>query len=332
MSYKKILNTAIKVILPLFLGCGLLWYLYRGADLSQMWAHAKKASLGILLFSLLFGLAGNLVRSFRWGLLIDAIGEKYRIRNLICAVLGNYAINFVLPRVGEVWRCGIITRYEKISFTKLLGTLVIDRVADTLSVGIITLLIFFFNLSFVETYLSRNPSFKISLDNQSSTIWIIVALLIIAAATWFTFTRLSHLSLVQKARGGLVNIWEGMKSVWLMERKWLFLLQTLGIWSLYFLFFYTTFYAFDFTRNLGPVKGLIVFTMSSIGVAAPVQGGIGAWHFMVISSLVCFDVPAEEAAAFALVVYTIQSVWQIVCGLVGIVALPMMNKEEKLQE
>ncbi|MDR2495907.1 MAG: flippase-like domain-containing protein [Tannerellaceae bacterium] len=327
MTYKKILNTAIKVILPLLLGLGLLWYLYRGADLSQMWAHARSASLGVLLFSLIFGLAGNLVRSVRWGLLIDAIGEKYRIRNLICAVLGNYAINFVLPRVGEVWRCGIINRYEKISFAKLFGTLVIDRVADTLSVGIITLLIFSFNLSFVETYLSSNPSIKISFDGQSSAI-LLVALLIIAAAVWFTFSRLGHLSLVQKARGGLANIWEGMKSVWLMERKWLFLLQTLGIWSFYFLFFYTTFYAFDFTRNLGPVKGLIVFTMSSIGVAAPVQGGIGAWHFMVISSLVCFDVPAEEAAAFALVVYTIQSVWQIVCGLVCIVALPMMNRAE----
>ncbi|MDR2533173.1 MAG: flippase-like domain-containing protein [Tannerellaceae bacterium] len=326
MIYKRILNVTIKVILPFSLGCGLLWYLYRGMDLSKMWDHIKNASLGVLLFSLIFGLVANVVRGFRWGLLINAIGERSRMQTLICAVLGNYAINYVLPRVGEVWRCGIVNRYTKISFAKLLGTLVIDRVTDTLCVGTLTLLIVAFNLSFFETYLSRNPNLMINFEDHSPTLWIILALVILVAATWFTFTRLSHLTLVQKAKGGLMNIWEGMKSVWLMERKWLFLFQTAGIWSLYFLFFYTTFYAFEFTRDLGPIRGLIVFTMSSIGVAAPVQGGIGAWHFMVISSMVCFDVPADQAAAFALVVHTIQSAWQIVCGIVGIVALPVINR------
>ena len=254
MIYKRILNVTIKVILPLCLGLGLLWYLYRGMDFLKMWEHIKTASLGMLLFSLIFGLVANVVRSFRWGLLINAIGERSRMQTLICAVLGNYAINYVLPRVGEVWRCGIVNRYTKISFAKLLGTLVIDRVTDTLCVGTLALLILCFNLSFFETYLSRNPSLMISFENQSPTLWIIFALIILVAAVWFSFTRLSHIALVQKAKGGLMNIWEGMKSVWLMERKWLFLIQTAAIWILYFLFFYTTFYAFDFTRNLGPVR------------------------------------------------------------------------------
>ena len=78
--------------------------------------------------------------------------------NVIYAVLGNYAVNLVLPRVGEVWRCGMITKYDKISFTKLLGTLLIDRVSDTIMVGLITLMIFIFNISFFTSFFAKNPA------------------------------------------------------------------------------------------------------------------------------------------------------------------------------
>ena len=112
-----------------------------------------------------------------------------------------------------------------------------------------------------------------------------------------------------------------------MKKKGLFLLETILIWSGYFFYFYITFYASDFPKDLGISIGLIAFTMSSIGVAVPVQGGIGPWHFMVIATLVCFGVGKDDAAAFALVVHTIQTVWVIVCGLFGIVALPITNKK-----
>ncbi|MDR1344113.1 MAG: flippase-like domain-containing protein [Tannerellaceae bacterium] len=286
----------------------------------------EKTRYEIILFSLLFGLAANIVRGWRWGLLIDTLGQRYRLKNLIYAVLGNYAINFVLPRVGEVWRCGIITKYEKISFPKLLGTLLIDRVTDTFAVGAMTLFLFVFNFGFFKSFFARNPELMISAPDDSSVLWILLSCLIVAAGIWLTFTRLAHLSLVQKAKGLLSNVWEGIKSLWRMEHKWLFLLQTLMIWGCYYLFFYVTFYAFDFTRDLGPLAGLFAFAMSSIGVAVPIQGGIGPWHFMVIAALMCFGVKETDAAAFALVVHTTQSIWTAVCGLCGIVALPIANR------
>lgn len=125
----------------------------------------------------------------------------------------------------------------------------------------------------------------------------------------------------------LWNVWTGIKSIWVMKRKWLFLVQTLMLWLGYFLYFYITFYAFGFTENLGVSVGLIAFTMSSIGVAVPVQGAIGPWHFMVIATLVCFGVNENDAAAFALVVHTVQTVWTGLCGLFGVVALPVINRQ-----
>lgn len=328
MDFKNILRTTLKILLPLVFGCLLLWFLYRKMDVTEIWRVVREGvRYDIILFSLLFGLGANVVRGLRWGLLIRSLGERFKMSNAVYAVLGNYAVNLVLPRVGEVWRCGIVTKYDKISFTKLLGTLLIDRVSDTITVGLITLMIFIFNINFFTSFFAKNPALLDGFRAMFNSIWIYVAAIVLVAGIWFVFTYMSNFTLVQKAKDMLRNVWTGMKSVWLMEQKVRFLVDTLLIWTGYFCYFYITFYAFDFTRDLGISVGLIAFTMSSIGVAVPVQGGIGPWHFMVIATLVCFGVNENDAAAFALVVHTLQTVWTGLCGLFGIVALPLTNRK-----
>ena len=297
-------------------------------DVGELWNIIKSdVRYDILLVSLLFGLGANIVRGFRWGLLIRSIGEKVSNKNTILAVLGNYAVNLVLPRVGEIWRCGMIKKYNSISFSKLLGTLLIDRVSDTFMVGTATLLIFAFNSDFFLSFFSNNPSFIESIDKLIHSVWIYVILLAGIALVYVVFRYFGHLKIVVKTKEMLLNIFEGLKSIAVMEQKWLFIVQTFMIWIGYFFFFYTTFYAFDFTEDLGVNIGLITFIMSSIAVAAPVQGGIGPWHFMVIATLTCYKVPPTDAAAFALVVHTVQTLWTGLCGLVGVIALPLVNKE-----
>ena len=327
MDFKSILRTFVKVVLPLGFGFLLLWWLFREMDLTEIWNVIRHGvRYDIILFSLLFGLFANIVRGLRWGLLIETLGVRFKRSNAVNAVLGNYAVNLVLPRVGEVWRCGIVAKYDKISFSKLLGTLLIDRVSDTIMVGTITLFIFIFNLDFFISFFAKNPALLEGFYAMLNSIWIYALVIGLAIMVWLVLKYMSHFTLVRKAKELLLNVWAGMKSIWLMDRKWLFLVQTLLIWSGYFCYFYITFYAFDFTRELGIGVGLIAFTMSSIGVAVPVQGGIGPWHFMVIATLVCFGVNENDAAAFALVVHTVQTVWTGLCGLGGIVALPLTNK------
>lgn len=328
MNFKSILRTFVKIFLPLAFGCLLLWYLYSKMDISEIWHVIRKGvRYDIILFSLLFGLGANIVRGLRWGLLINSLGERVKWSNAIYAVLGNYAVNLVLPRVGEVWRCGMITKYDKIPFTKLLGTLLIDRVSDTIMVGLITLCIFIFNFGFFKSFFAKNPALLDGFQSMFDSIWIYVAVVILLGGVWFMFTYMSNFTLVKKAKSMLLNVWAGMKSIWWLKQKWLFVVETLLIWGGYFCYFYITFYAFAFTRDLGISVGLIAFTMSSIGVAVPVQGGIGPWHFMVIATLVCFGVNENDAAAFALVVHTVQTVWTGLAGLFGVVALPFTNKE-----
>ena len=197
MDFKAILRTFLKIILPLAFGCLLLWYLYSKMDIGEIWNVIRKGvRYEIILFSLLFGLGANIVRGLRWGLLIRSLGDKVKTCNVIYAVLGNYAVNLVLPRVGEVWRCGMITKYDKIPFTRLLGTLLIDRVSDTIMVGLITMSIIIFNFDFFHSFFAKNPALLDGFQSMFNSIWIYVAGVIFIAGIWFIFTYMSNFTLV----------------------------------------------------------------------------------------------------------------------------------------
>lgn len=327
MKFKAFLRTFLKTILPLAFGFLLLWYMYSKMDLQEIWQVIRKGvDYKIILLSLLFGLGANIVRGLRWELLINSMGDKVKTSHAVFAVLGNYAVNLLLPRVGEVWRCGMITKYDKISFTKLLGTLLVDRVSDLIMVGLIVFSIIFFQFDFFRSFFERNPSLLEGFHTMFNSIWIYVGFITFGVGIWFIFTYMSNFTLVKKAKDLLQNVWEGIKSIWWLKKKWLFILETVLIWVGYFFYFYITFYAFDFTADLGITVGLIAFTMSSIAVAVPVQGGIGPWHFMVIASLMCFGVRETDAAAFALVVHTVQTVWLALTGVSGVIAFAVMKK------
>jgi hypothetical protein len=234
-----------------------------------------------------------------------------------------------LPRVGEIWRCGVMSKYEKISFTKLLGTLFVDRIMDTLVVALLTLCLCIFNIGFFRHFFAENsPAMISTLYTLASSVWTYAIPVVLVLILRFVFVKLKHLTVVKKIAEMFRNIWEGIKSLWKIEYKMRFFVQTLLIWVGYFLYFYITFFAFDFTKDLGIRIALIAFAMSSIGVGVPVQGGIGVWHFMVISTLVAFGTNVSDAGAFAMVVFAVQTGWVILTGLFGIVALSVMNKNE----
>ena len=330
MNYKRISQTLLKVILPLSLGIILLWYLYRNQDISEMMKVIKKGvRYDIILFSLIFGLLGNIIRGFRWGMLIDSLGKRVRRTNVVYAVLGNYAINLALLRVGEIWRCGVTAKYEKVPFTKLLGTLFIDRIMDGIVVVLLTLCLSVFNIRFFRNFFAENPPVIIeTIYRFFSSAWTYAGLVLLVLLIWFVFVKMKHLLIVQKVKDIIKNVFEGIKSLWKIKYKVRFIVETLLIWTCYFLYFYITFFAFDFMQDLGVLIALIAFAMTGIGVAVPVQGGIGIWHFMVMTTLVAFGVDKNDAGTFAMVVFAIQTVWTALAGLFAIIALPVVNKDD----
>lgn len=305
------------------LGLVILYFLYRDTDFGELWVCIKDANWSILLFSLVFGLSGNVIRGLRWELLINPLGYHPRKSNLIYAVLGNYAVNFALPRAGEIWRCGVISKSEHIPFSKLIGTLIIDRMFDTIMVLLFVLISFFLNAAFFYgNYQQFNlPSFL------SSPLFYISVIAIVGLIV-LTLVCFKSSPFVKKIILFLQTMWEDMKMVWGMKKKTRFILYTFGIWISYFFYFYVTFYAFGFTSHLGIAAGLFVFTLSSISMGIPSNGGLGPWQAAVVLGLRAFSVPIDLARVFATAVFAVQSIWVVLCGLFGIFA-PMVKDRKQ---
>ena len=323
----RVSKKVVRTIFPLIVGIGVLWLLYKDIDMVELWHITKSANFSIIAFSLLFGLAGNIFRALRWELTIQSVGYYPKRISLIYAVMGNYAVNFLLPRAGEVWRCGVVTKYDKIPFSTTFGTLIVDRFFDVVAMAFILVLCVLLDFNFFFSYLKMNPAVGSGVVSTFSSFWFYASILIIFTVFYVLFRFLPNFHLIKKAK----LFYHGMKrdilTVWKMKRKGLFILYTFLCWFGYYLYFYLCFFAFGFTEHLGPVAGLLVFAMSSLGVAAPTQGGIGAWHFMVITSLLVYGVSYEQGSAFAGAVFTIQSAWFILIGLFSIFAIQYVKRD-----
>jgi uncharacterized protein (TIRG00374 family) len=308
------LSKLLKIFIPLVLGIVILYFLYRKTDFNELWHYIKGANWWILSFSLIFGLMGNILRGVRWNLLIKPLGYQPKTLRLVYAVLGSYAVNFAIPRAGELWRCGVVSKNEKIPFTKLIGTILIDRLFDVVMVGLFILAAFICN---VKVFYKNHNLFNLPEWLTSPGIYIgLMAIVAICIAVLMLFKRNK---IVQKIRNFFISMGKDMLQVWKMKEKVRFLLYTFGIWISYFFYFYITFYAFDFTAQLGIAAGLFVFAISSISMSIPSNGGLGPWQAAVVFGLCTYMVNIGQAKAFATAVFAFQSVWLVTCGLFGVV-------------
>lgn len=328
-TMNKGLKTTLKVLVPLVFGVLILWLLYRNMDVETLLETLRgDANFGIIIFASLFGTLGNTFRGFRWHLLNKRLDPNVRAVNSLLTTHGNYVVNMALPRLGEVWRVGAMSHYSGISISKLVGTLFIDRIYDVVAVSVLILLGLVLNTPFFTSFFDNNPDALLKLQGvmRSPWLYIVLLLLVVLVLVAMRWVRKS-----ERTMHSFRNVREGLRTIRTMDKKWLFHLYTVGIWASYFLQFYITFYAFSFTSNLGPAVGLLTFVMGSVAIVAPVQGGMGAWHFMVIYSLMAFGVETSNAQNFALIVHTFQVfIWTNMVGLIALGLLPLVNRHTKI--
>ena len=320
----------LKTLLSLLLGLFIIWAMYRDTDIGELWEITKSANFWIIAFSLLFGLIGNILRGLRWELFVNSLGFHPPRASLVYATLGNYAVNFVLPRAGDVWRCAVVSKYDKIPFSKTLETFLVDKVIDIIAGVSVILISVVLNIDFFISYFNNNPQFAENMRQLFSSVWIYLVLATVVAGAILMLTVFRRTIFMLKMKKFVDTLRYDLKLISLMKEKKRIIIYTILLWLCFYLYFYICFYAFDFTSELGPLAGLIVFAMTNIGISVPVQGGIGPWHFMVISSLVILGVAENQALAFAGAVFTIQSVWQILYGLFGVFAMPYVKRENQV--
>lgn len=316
LSY--IAKNIIRILFPLILGVGILWWMYRGTnweEFTQCVLHEMK--WGWMVLSLLFGILPQLFRAWRWKMSLEPLGENPDTRTSINAIFLSYASSLVIPRIGEVTRCGTLKRYEGTSFTKSLGTVVTERIIDSLIMLLLTAVAFFTQLPvFIRFLRATDTNFTSVFGRFTGTGYIVTAVCLVAAVVAFLIL-VRRYAIFHKGKDLLDNMWEGIVSLRKVRNLPLYLVYSFGIWLAYFLHFYIAFFCFDFTADILPVEAFLIFCIGSFAVLVPTPNGAGPWHFAVKTMLVIYGVTESQAILFALVVHTIQTALVILLGVVG---------------
>ena len=323
---RKRLFSLLKVVGSLLLAAGILWWMYRGFHWQDTWAVLQtEMDWRWMWLSFPFGISAQVFRALRWRQALLPLGERPRTSTCIHAVFISYFSSLIVPRIGEVLRCSILSRYERTSLSRAVGTVVTERVVDMSFVLFFSLLTVFSQVPFfMRFFQSTGLSATGLLHSFSRAGWIVtvICLMLIIVLGLYLLHRLN---LFSRTRGMLAELREGLTSVGRLQRPWLFAAYTLGIWLSYYLHFLLTFWCFPFTAGLGPVAALVAFVVGCFAVLVPTPNGAGPWHFAVKTVLVLYGVEATSAALFALVVHTTQTLLVVVLGIWALVALGMSH-------
>jgi glycosyltransferase 2 family protein len=327
---KNVLIKILKFTLFLTIGGFIFWFIYKDQDIDRIISVLRnEVNYFWIVVSLLIGLLSHISRTVRWGLMIEPVSHKPRFKNTFLSVMVGYLMNMAFPRMGEITRCGVLARYEKVNFSKLLGTVVAERAVDMLSLLVLLGIVIVSQFGQMIRFLNQNPEIETKLVSVfTSPVLILVIAVIIAAA--FIFRRtLKHTLFYKKIHSVVMNLKEGFISIRSIKGKGWFMFHSVAIWVLYYLMLYSVFFAFDFTSNLNPVAALTTFVLASFGMVAPVQGGIGAWHFMAIEGLSLYGVAYENAVIFAFVAHASMTVMIILLGIISLLVLPFLNRRNE---
>lgn len=328
MDLKKTINDSLKVGLSLMLGGLILFWMYRGFDFDNL-EHVLLHDMNWtwMLLSFPFGILAQMFRGWRWNQTLEPIGEKARTSTAINSIFLSYAVSLVVPRIGEFARCGVLKRYDGVSFPKALGTVVMERAIDSVLVMLIALLTFVFQFKIFNIFFNRTgTNIETILSGFSATGYIVTAVCGIAVCIlgWYIMRRFA---IYNKVKTTVRGIWQGIMSIRNVKNPLLFIALTLGIWASYFLHYYLTFFCFESTAHLGMACALVTFIVGSIAVIVPTPNGAGPWHFAVKTMLILYGVGDIDALNFVLIVHSVQTLLVVALGVYAWAALSFTNKK-----
>ncbi|MEY3679042.1 MAG: hypothetical protein RI924_1183 [Bacteroidota bacterium] len=306
----------IKFLVLLSLSAGMLYWAFKGQDLSFIIHQLKNTRYQWLAASVFTCLLAHVVRALRWGLLIQPLGFTVSLKNSFSAVMIAYLANLAIPRMGEVSRCAVLNRTDKVPVNQLLGTVLTERFFDLLFLLAITGLSLILSFSRIAEFIYQNIWLKtkstlLEVDLLGWPLVLLFSLFLLMYALKKT---------MQKWMKPVLNAWNGFKNGLLSFRKMpskaTFLILSALMWFLYFLSTYLCFFALAATSNLGLLAALAALVFGSLGMIVPVQGGIGAFHWMVAEGLTLYALPKADGLAFATLIHSSQILVILVIGSV----------------
>lgn len=323
---KAATKKALQYVLFLGIGMLLLYFTFKNVNPTELWTNIQSVDGWGLALALGIGFVAIILRGARWVQLLSSMGYEVALSRAVASVAFSYLVNLVTPRVGEVARCTALKKTDDVPFDKLFGTVVLERVIDTLMFGVVVLVTIVFQADDLVQFLEQSGA---ALPEFNFWFFLTIGgiLLAIAAVLYFTKGIWGNWSWVKKITGLVEGLLEGLKSIRRVNNKPLFWLYSFGIWACYVGTIVVGFQIVDGLQELGVGSAFYISVAAALGFVIPVPGGIGAYHYLVSKALVVVGYTAELGTAFATIIHSGQSLMFIATGAIGMVYLYFARKK-----
>ena len=334
MPKKNRAATFIKFTIFLGLGLFIIWLSLRGLtpeERSQIIHSFRTANYNWVILTITMGILSHVLRALRWMLFFEPMGYHPSLKNTFFAVMVGYFANMAFPRLGEVTRCGILARYEKIPFNKSFGTVVTERTIDMIIFLLLFVLMVATQASTIGHYLNTNiyPKFAEKFQNPIfSKVFILsgAALVLLFFSVLFLLRRkIAGSKLFLKIIRVIHGFWEGLKSLSQIRRPGLFVFYSVAIWALYFFMIYVCFFCFPDTGALTPGAGLSCLVLGSVGIMVT-PGGIGLYPAIIQETMLLYGITRTTGLALGWISWTAQTMMILVVGGISLILLSF-NKQ-----
>lgn len=329
---KKQLGNILKFIISLGIGVGLVFWSLKGITAEQkqlIFDSFKRANYFWLFLLMFFGLASNFFRAQRWRLLLKPLGYSPNYWNTFSAVMIMFFANLAFPRLGEVLRCSILAKYEKVPVEKSIGTMVLERIIDLVCILILGALILVLEYNRFYTFFAEIAA-KVNFV-KLSIVGVCIIVIAVIAFYFLNKKKSIHNEIVKEEHivfTKLKGLWQGLLSIKVLEDKWQFLLHTIAIWACYILMPYFGFKCMQETANLGVTAAMAAVFFGGFAMVLT-QGGVGAFQIVIQKILVTYGISEIIGLSYGWISWSVQTISVIVAGILSLIFLAVYNKDAK---
>lgn len=333
---KRKLLSLLQYVFFLGLGVFLVWWSVRNIEADD-WTEIKKsfqsANYWLIAPVIITLLLSHLSRAVRWKILMEPLGYKPKLSNTYMAVLIGYMANLAVPRLGEVLKCTILARYEKVPADKLIGTIVAERAFDVICLVIILIITVLVQVDLIGEYISNllGSIFQSKTTSFSTTrlLLIVAGILVAVSGIWLLFKKFAHIGFIQKIKKVVAGIWQGVISVrYLKNKKW-FIFHSIFIWAMFLLSVQMGLWGLKETSGYGIKVALSVLSTGSLAMIIPTPGGIGVYPIFVQQTMLLYGLKENIGFAFGSLMWCVQFFQMLFSGFVALLLLPALNKKVK---
>ena len=323
----------LKIGFFFLLGIALIWWSLHqipAEEWTKFTLALKQSKLWIVFpVFIILGLS-HFLRALRWRLIMEPLGYQPSIANTYLAVLIGYLANLAIPRLGEVLKCTLLAKYEKVPAEKIVGTIVAERAFDVISLGIVFLMALGLQFNVIEAgwnQLKNQTATPVINSNEGNwKMYLFVGIGILLVGLFFILRKRIP-KMLAAFKQIISGIWEGVMSATKLKQQKLFFLYSFGIWFLYLLATYVGLYATAGTES-SFATAISCLAYASIGMILT-PGGIGAYAYFMAKVLELNGVDYTLGLANGTLQWFSQFLIVIVLGGLSLIILPIINKQAK---